>query len=545
MTDNHPALYSAAIGIGAGAIITVFILLFSKGWMRLNSYNQTILGIGIIHMYASLLLVLFFAGCMIPFVLHTGSRQTILLHAALAGLIAAGVARILPFIGRPAYIISSLLSTIPQLVIILACGVLVVVFGGVFASFIRTDEGQGEGFKPLIPLAIVTIAVIVLPLLLVPVGISTGIIPPAPYGTTSTTIAHGSEMSVVAYRSPVYDTPTDLRVLKLSSGGDMEWEQTVDISTYDGADVLTEFPGGYAVAATEYGQEYYTVHLVRFDRDGASTQLPDVQTGSNRVSSILSAPDGGFLIATDTPEIMHITGTGETLWTTPLADKSQGMAPVSLLACDNSTYIAAWTDRIACLDADGTILRVVSPDAFGSGPSPVTLTEANTSGVLACREGRITKANNQYTVYPVAVRLDAEGTVLWEKSFGNGNTDTILGVWQNANGHTILYRTTTFPKDLWGKVTHAYTSHLISLSNDGTVTGLQELPDSGGDVIPSPAGGYISVEIGEESVTMTGYDAGHEIWKREYGMRANPYSLRGIGTTDGGYLIAVSFSPDF
>ena len=151
-------MYSAAIGIGAGAIITGFILLFSKGWMRLNSYNQTILEIGIIHMYASLLLVLFFAGCLIPFVLQTGSRQTILLHAALTGLVAAGVARVLPFIGKPIYLFSSLLSAIPQLLIILTSGVLVATFGGFFASFIRKDEGQG--FAPLLPVAIVTVAVI-------------------------------------------------------------------------------------------------------------------------------------------------------------------------------------------------------------------------------------------------------------------------------------------------------------------------------------------------------------------------------------------------
>lgn len=551
MTDKRPAVYrtaySAAIGIGAGLIITVFILLFSKGWMRLNSYNQTILGMGIIHMYASLLLVLFFAGCMIPFVLHTDSRQTILLYAALTGLIAAGVARILPFVGRPAYIISSLFSTIPQLLIILACGMLVVVFGGLFASFIRTDEGQGQGFKPLIPLAIVTIAVVVFPLLLVPAGISTGIIPPSPYdttssyGTTSTTIAHGSEMSVVAYRSAAYDTPTDLRILKLSPEGAIEWEQTVDISTYDRANILTESPAGYAIAVTESGQEYNTVHLVWFDIDGKYTRLPGIKTEFSPVTSIVPAPDDGFLLATETPKIIRVTDTGETLWRKSLANESQGMAPVTLLARDDDTFIAAWADQTACLDANGTMLWNVSPDKIGGGPSFAALAEADNGGVLVCTEGKHIKANNQYTVYPVAVHLDADGTVLWEKSFGNGNTDTVLGVSQNENGHTILYRTTTFPKDLWGNVVQEYTSHIVSLSDDGTVTGLQEVQDTGGDVIPSLSGGYLSLDIGETTITGTVYSArGQELRTREYDVQANPYSLRGIGTTDGGYLIAVS-----
>lgn len=539
MTDKHPAVYSAAVGISAGAIVTGIILLFSKGWMRLNSYNQTILGIGIIHMYASLLLVLFFAGCCIPFVLHTDSRRPVLLHAALAGLIAAGVARILPFVGRPAYLISSLLSTIPQLLIILACGVLVVAFGGLFASFIRKDEEQG--FAPLIPLAIVTIAVIILPLLLVPAGISTGIIPPTSYDCSASDVSHGSEMSVVAYRSAVYDPPTDLRILKLSPEGVMEWEQTVDISTYDRADVLTESPAGYAIAATESGQEYNTVHLIRFDRDGAYTRLPGIQTGFSPVTSIVPVPDGGYLIATETPEIIRLTETGETLRKISLANGSQGMAPVSLLAHEDGTFVAAWADRTGCLDTNGTIIWDVSPDTIGSGPSFVVLTEADNGGVLVCTEGKHIRVDNQYTVYPVAVRLDTDGTVLWEKSFGNGNTDTVLGIWQNENGHTILYRTITFPKDLWGNVVRAYTSHLLSLSEDGTVTGLQKIPDSGGDVIPSPSGGYLSLDTGDTTITGTVYNAGgQELWTQEYDVQANPYSLRGIGTTDGGYLIAVS-----
>ena len=315
----------------------------------------------------------------------------------------------------------------------------------------------------------------------------------------------------------------------------------MDISTYDRADALTEFPDGYLLTATEYGQEYNTIHLIRLDGDGNHTRLSAIQSGFSPVTSIVTAPDSGFLLATETPEIMHITTTGEVLWTRPLAAGSQGQGPVSLLARDDSTFVAAWTNRTACLDANGTMLWDVSPDAIGSGPSFAVITEADNGGVLVCTEGKHIKADNQYAVYPVAVRFDADGTILWEKSFGNGNTDTVLGIWQNENGHTILCRTTTFPKDLWGNVVQAYTSHLISLSNNGTVTGLQEVIDSGGDVIPSLTRGYLSVDIGETTITGTAYDSGgQERWTQEYDVQANPYSLRGIGTADGGYLIAVS-----
>ena len=71
--------------------------IFSEGIFRLPSYSHALFGMSIIHIYASLLLVLFFAGCTVPFMLHASSRQTILLHAGFTGLIAASLARVLLF----------------------------------------------------------------------------------------------------------------------------------------------------------------------------------------------------------------------------------------------------------------------------------------------------------------------------------------------------------------------------------------------------------------------------------------------------------------
>ena len=521
MTDRNPALLSATIGIGAGIVITGLISLFSKGSMRMSSYNQTLLGMGIIHMYASLLLVLFFAGCMIPFVLHTDARRTILLHSALAGLIAAGVARVLPFIGKPAYIISSLLSTVPQFLIILACGVLVAAFGGLFASFIRKEDAK-KGFTPLLPLAIVTIAVIVLPPLLTTAGIFTGIIPPAPYSCGPS------------------EQPTDLMVLKLSSSGDIEWKKTVDISTYDGADTLTEYSDGYAITTTEYRQESIIIHLILLGRKGNLTRQTEIRTGYGTVSAIVPTADSGFLLATDMPEILCIGHQGETARPKFLEDESRSMAPVSLLARADGTFCAAWQNQAACLTDNNTVLWDTTLNA-GSGPEEIFLSPADAGGILICTEGNHVFNGEYFEIPLMAIRLDADGTHLWEQTFGSGSADTLLGVWQTENGHTVLYRTITFPKDLWGKVVHAYTSHLITLNDAGTVTGLQTVEDSGGDVIPSLSGGYLSLDTGETTITGTAYNSeGQVLWTEAYEVQANPYSLQGIGTVDGGYCIAFS-----
>ncbi|MGC9436321.1 MAG: hypothetical protein ACP5C4_09675, partial [Methanomicrobiales archaeon] len=257
MTAARPLLRSIAIGLGAGCAIAGLMGLVSVGWLGPTSYHEGLWKLGILHLYGSFLLVFFLAGCCIPFVLPAGKRKTILLHAALAGLIAAAVARIIPPYENPAHLLSSLLSVWPQLVTILAIGMVASAAGGLFGSFIKRDEG--EGVAPLLPVAAVIIAVIVLFPILGDVGISTGIIPPSP---------QTGGVSVVAYGSSQSGEPTDIRVLKLSPAGVVAWDRTVDIRTYDGADVLTEYAGGYALAMTEYGQDSATVHLVLFDREG-------------------------------------------------------------------------------------------------------------------------------------------------------------------------------------------------------------------------------------------------------------------------------------
>ncbi|MBT8508703.1 hypothetical protein AZH53_09830 [Methanomicrobiaceae archaeon CYW5] len=526
MTGTHPLLRSALIGLGAGGVIVGLMYLVSVGWMGPTSYNDGLWKMRILHLYGSSLLVLFFAGCCTPFVLPAGKRKAILLHAALAGLIAAAVVRFLPPYGNPPSSLSSFLATWPQLAIILGTGLLASAAGGLFASFIRRDGAQGVA--PLLPVAVVVIAAIILPPLLGDAVVSTGIIPPS---------ADTGGFSVVAYGPTA---PTDLRVLKLSPEGDPAWERTVDIGTYDGADVLTEYAGGYALTTTEYGQNHTTVHPVLIDREGTVLRQNAITAEFPLVSAFIAAPDGGFLIATGASEIIRINSTGVTVRTTSLTTESPGMAPVSLLARDDGTVVVAWANRVACMTDDGSVLWDVTPASLGSGPSRVLLSPAGDGGVLLCTEGRQIQAGEGYAVHPVAVRLGADGTVLWEKRFGSGGADTLLGTWQNGSGHAILYRTTTYPTGSGGRVVPAYTGHLLGLDENGTETGLREVPDTGGAVIPSPGGGYLQVDVGETALSATCYDAGGVLWTNHYDVRANPMSVRGTGTADGGYLIAVS-----
>ncbi|WP_243670790.1 hypothetical protein, partial [Methanoculleus chikugoensis] len=97
---------------------------------------------------------------------------------------------------------------------------------------------------------------------------------------------------------------TDILVLKVSAAGDVEWEARVDIAAYDQPDVLIEYPGGYALAVTEYGREGgSTAHILTYGDRGDARDRLAIKAGFGRVTALVPADGGGeFLAATERPE---------------------------------------------------------------------------------------------------------------------------------------------------------------------------------------------------------------------------------------------------
>ena len=506
------AAVSVGIGFLAGAAVPAVVEALSRCWSTVSAYNQGLLGVGITQTFVSILLVLFFVGFLAAYA-STASRRTRLLSALLAGAVGGVAARTLLFAGNPAYLLQSLAAAPGQVLLLVGAAMLVAGLGGLVASFLDPERPH----QNLLPVAAVAVAFIVVPPLLATAGIVAGVIPPAPYS--------GGEPA----------PETDILVLKVSAAGDIEWETRVDIAAYDQPDALAECPAGYALAVTEYGRGGSTAHILTYGERGEARDRIAFDSGFGRVTALVPAPGGGFLAATEAPGIVRVGAGGEVLWKRSFAGEGQEMVPVSLLAQDDR-YVAAWEDKIACFDDNGTRLWEASLDGGIINYHPIY--QAPGGGVLVFVEGQSASAGDVET-YPQAVRLDGNGTVLWTRDFGSGGFNELLGVRETAPGQfAVLYRSVTHSGNFWGGTERVSHGHLATLNDDGEVTGHHAIEGSGGTVIPAE-NGHLSATAAGKGVTLVGRDiTGHEIWRQ-----ATPidlYSLRGSGTADGGYLIAGS-----
>lgn len=511
------AAVSIGIGLLAGAAFLGVVVGLSRCWSAPFAYNQSLLGVGITQTFVSILLVLFFAGFLSAYANGTAARRTRLLSAVLAGAVAGIAARTLLFAGNPAYLVQSLVATRGQVLLLVGGAMLVAGLGGLVASFLDPERP----YRDLLPVAAVAVAFIVAPPLLATAGIAAGAIPPAPYS--------GGEPA----------PETDILVLKVSATGDIEWEARADIAAYDRPDVLAELPGGYALAVMEYGREGSTAHILTYDEDGDARGRVIAEAGYGRVTALVPASGGEFLAATETPGIVRVDAGGAVLWERPFVGEDQGMVPVSLLA-QNGRYVAAWEDKVACFSENGTRLWQTSLDGAG-GIDYHLIYPAPEGGVLVFAEGQHVFSGDHFEVYLQAVRLDENGTVLWKRDFGSDGLDELLGVRETAPGRfAVLYRSTTFPENFWGGVERVNHGYLFTLDENGGVTDYHTVDDDGGAVVASQ-NGYLLVAPADEGVTLVGRDiAGSEVWRQAQPLGIDLYSLRGIGTTDGGYLIAGS-----
>ncbi len=503
---QHIVAVSVGIGLLAGAAFLGVVEALSRCWSDPSAYNLGFLGVGITQTFVSILLVIFFAGFLAAYANGTAVRRTRILSAVLAGAVAAITARTLLFVPDPVYLVKSLIATRAQVFLLVGGAMLVAGLGGLGASFLQRE--RPEGHRELLPVAAVAVAFIA--------------VPPAPYSGGA----------------PAPET--DILILKVSAAGDIEWEGRADLGAYDRPDVLAECRDGYVLGITEYGQAGNTVHILTYDEDGDSLDRLAIETGYGRVTALVPAPGGGFLVATETPGIARVDAGGKQVWMQSFVEENHGMAPVSLLALPEDRYVATWEDRVACFCDDGTRLWQVSLDAAGDiGYHPIY--PAPDGGVLVFVEGRNVFVGDHFEVYLQAIRLDENGTVLWKRDFGSVGLDELLGARETAPGRfSVLYRSTTFPENFWGGVERVNHGYLFTLDENGNMTDYHAVDDDGGVVVASP-GGYLSVTAAEGSVTLVGRDtAGSEVWRQEQPIEIDLYSVCGVGTADGGYLIAGS-----
>ncbi len=250
----------------------------------------------------------------------------------------------------------------------------------------------------------------------------------------------------------------DIWVLKLDSGGNLEWQKTYGGSGYEFAESIQQTrDGGYIVAGYtwSFGAGFYDFWVLKLDSDGnVEWQKAYGGSGHEYAGSIQQTSDGGYILAGSTTSF---GAGGRAFW-------------------------------VLKLDSGG---NVEWQKAYGgSGGESANSIQQTTDGgyVVAGGTGSFGDGYNDMWV----LKLDSDGNVQWQKTYGGPSYDNAHSIQQTADGGYIVAGSKSFgvggPADFW----------VLKLDSDGNVE-----------------------------------------WQKAYGgPTSNEYAHSIQQTTDGGYIVA-------
>jgi len=332
--------------------------------------------------------------------------------------------------------------------------------------------------------------------------------------------------AVAGYTSSKGAGGSDFWVLKLDSRGSLLWDRTYGGRDFDRAySLIQTSDGGYVVAGETCskgpavvkigGEAFYSkdpglseLWVIKLDRQGKRV-WDNVYGGSDRdgASSIIQTTDGGYAVA-GYYEFHNKRGYDLDFWILKL--DSQG----DLLW--DRTYGGNKNDEPSSLiqTRDGGYAVIGETQSEGVGKADFWL-----------------------------LKLDNQGNLLWEKTFGGNKSDEPSSLIQTRDGSLVIAGETRSygagGSDLW----------LLKLDSHGnmiwdwTYGGNKE--DSASSLIQTTDGGYAvagytkSYGAGWADLWLLKLDShGNILWNRTYGGSSGDYASSLVQTTDGGYAIA-------
>lgn len=271
------------------------------------------------------------------------------------------------------------------------------------------------------------------------------------------------------------------------------------------------------------------------------------------------APGGGFVAAgkmeTVTPTgvdawVVRLDGAGNPQWQRRYdagfdsTDFACWIEPTPIdggyiVAGQTYTPTASWDLWLLKLDAGGAV--VWQKTYGGTGEDVAKCVQPTADGGYILGASTLSFGSGSWDVW--LLKLDASGTIEWEKTFGDSGSDVLESVRQTADsGFVVAGYTDSFGStDAWAfQVDSTGETLLWSRTYGGG------LPDAAHWIEERPGGGFVIV--GEtESFGAGGADAwlaklgagGNVLWAKTYGGSGNDIGRAVHPTSDGGYIIAA------
>jgi uncharacterized delta-60 repeat protein len=273
---------------------------------------------------------------------------------------------------------------------------------------------------------------------------------------------------------------SDAWVLKLDSDGSVAWQKTYGGSSTDSIRSIQQTPdGGYIAAGwtSSFGACDSNAWVLKLNSDGGiAWQKTYGQRDYNRIYSIQQTADGGYIAAGDMSDlgwsssdawVLKLNSDGSIAWQKTYGHSIYvGDDPVySIQQTADGGYIAVrkfgGNARIFKLNSDGSM-------AWQKKYGEIGIDEIKS--IQQTADGGYVAAGYTYSFGAGSsdawiLKLDSDGNIIWEKSYGWSRSDHVVSIKETADGGYIAAGDT----NSFGESYSDYDSWLLKLRSDGSI----------------------------------------------------------------------------
>jgi len=321
---------------------------------------------------------------------------------------------------------------------------------------------------------------------------------------------------------------SDFWVLKLRGDGTIQWQKTYGGNGWDGAESIQQTSdGGYVVAGyTEsFGAGDGDFWVLKFREDGTvQWQKTYGGNGWDGADSIQQTSDGGYAVAGDTESfgagdgdfwVLKLREDGTVQWQKTFGGMEWDGAESVQQTSDGGYVVAGWTESFGTGDGDFWALKLDGDGAIQWQKTyggkewdwASSIQQTSDGGYVVAGETESFGAGDEdFWV----LKLRGDGTVQWQKTFGGKEWDGASSIQQTSDGgYAVAGDTESFGAgdgDFW----------VLKLRGDGTVQWQKTFGgrewDEARSIRQTPDGGYVvagyteSFGAGEEDVLVLKLD---------------------------------------
>jgi uncharacterized delta-60 repeat protein len=241
----------------------------------------------------------------------------------------------------------------------------------------------------------------------------------------------------------------DIWLLKLDSEGNPEWERLYgDIDSQRVRAIQETSDGGYVMAGEGNPGSRYNFWVLKLEFNGNPEWQKTYSLGGgyDRAYAVQETQDGGYLVAGEGNFnfwILKLNADGTVSWEKTYDDGGWNRATAIEETADGGYIVAGNGDTgmwVLQLNADGTVAWQKTYGGLAlDGASSITPT---VDGGYVVAGATTSFGQGDYDTW--LIKLNADGTVVWEKTYGGSEDEQAMDIRQSADGYVVAGWTESF-----------------------------------------------------------------------------------------------------